>query len=120
MSDTGRGFPEQPGAQWRALKGRWYDSGSRDSVWPTQPDVGSHMPKHFTPVALRAVDKARMALADRRAIALAPIINELRSAGITSRKRIADALNERGVPTARGRGHWYPMQVGRLLRRLTW
>jgi hypothetical protein len=40
--------------------------------------------------------------ANKRAAGLAPIVTELRAAGITSKKGIAEALNERGIPTTRG------------------
>jgi hypothetical protein len=49
---------------------------------------------------------------------LAPIIAELRAAGITSLKGIAAALEERHVPTPGGSGHWHAAQVSRLLKRL--
>lgn len=62
----------------------------------------------------RAVQAAR---ATRRAADLAPIVEELRSAGVTSLIGLATALNERGVPAARG-GRWSPVQVRRLLERL--
>jgi hypothetical protein len=61
---------------------------------------------------------ARQARANKRAADLAPIIAELRAAGITSLTGIAAALEERGVPTARGSGPWYHAQVRRLLARL--
>jgi hypothetical protein len=62
--------------------------------------------------------QARQARAAERVASVAPVIAELRAAGITSRNRIAAALNERGVLTPRGRHHWYPMQVSRVLARL--
>ena len=43
-----------------------------------------------------------------------PIIQDIRSAGITSYRGIARALNARGVPTARG-GDWYQGTVKRYL-----
>jgi hypothetical protein len=63
-------------------------------------------------------DKARIARADARAAELAPVIAELRAAGIKSLNRIAVALDERGVPTPAGSGHWHAAQVSRLLKRL--
>lgn len=72
----------------------------------------------FDPAVQRAGCEARIARANRRAADLAPIIDELRAAGITSSKAIAKALDKLGVPTLSGRGHWHPMQVSRLLRRL--
>jgi hypothetical protein len=72
----------------------------------------------FTPEVRQAGVQVRQARADQRAAELAPIIAELRAAGITSFKAIAAALNKRGVATAAGSDVWHPMQVSRLLRRL--
>jgi DNA invertase Pin-like site-specific DNA recombinase len=61
---------------------------------------------------------ARKALRERsaaRAADLAPTIAELRASGVTSLRAIAAALNERGIPTARGNGEWQAAQVSRLL-----
>ena len=62
--------------------------------------------------------QARQARADVRATKLAPVITELRAAGVTSLKGIAMALNERGVPPPSGRGQWRATQVSRVLARL--
>ena len=51
--------------------------------------------------------------AEQRTADLAPIIAELRSEGATSLRKIADGLNVRGVPAARG-GRWTAVQVQRL------
>jgi hypothetical protein len=63
-------------------------------------------------------DKARTARAVAEAADLAPIIADLRAAGVTSLKGLAKALNERRVPTPAGGKCWYPMQVARVLKRL--
>lgn len=52
-----------------------------------------------------------------RAADLAPVIEELRVAGATSLKAIADGLNARRIPTALG-GQWSRTQVARVLERL--
>jgi hypothetical protein len=57
--------------------------------------------------------------AKARATELAPVLAELRAAGITSLRAIAAALDARAIPTARGRGRWSTVQVGRLLARLS-
>jgi hypothetical protein len=49
---------------------------------------------------------------------IAPTIEELQAAGVTSLRAIAEALNERGIPTARGVGEWKAGQVRRVLARL--
>lgn len=63
----------------------------------------------------RAAVQARTAA---RATDIAPVINELQSAGITSLSGLARALTERGVPTARGGAEWSAVQVARVLDRL--
>jgi DNA invertase Pin-like site-specific DNA recombinase len=50
----------------------------------------------------------------QRAAKLMPIVKELREAGADSYRALADALNARGVPTARG-GRWEASHVQRLM-----
>jgi hypothetical protein len=77
------------------------------------------MPKHrITPAAQRAGTEARVARANEWAADIAPVIQELRAAGITSPSEIAAALNARGVRTTWGHRHWYASQVAQLLKRL--
>jgi hypothetical protein len=59
----------------------------------------------------------RMA-ADLRAKDLASTILELRAAGFITLTAIAEELNRRQVPTARGRKKWHLATVSRLLARL--
>lgn len=54
--------------------------------------------------------------ADRAAGNVLPIIEEIRRAGATTLRDIAEALNARGVPTPRG-GQWYAMSVRNVLAR---
>jgi DNA invertase Pin-like site-specific DNA recombinase len=54
--------------------------------------------------------------ADRFALNVLPVIREIESTGVTSRRGIARVLNSRGVPTARG-GIWSAVQVGAILAR---
>jgi len=66
-----------------------------------------------------AAAKGRQAIAvnaDEFAAGMAPIIEGIRAAGITTFAGIADALNKRGVRTARG-GTWYAMTVRNVLLR---
>jgi hypothetical protein len=74
--------------------------------------------RHLGHRALSNADRARIERANRTAADLAPVIAELRMAGVTSLKAIAAALDERHVPTPAGSPHWHPMQVARLLKRL--
>lgn len=54
--------------------------------------------------------------ADRFAAEVAPTIAGLRAEGARSLRAVADELNRRGVPTARG-GRWTPTAVKRVLER---
>ena len=57
-----------------------------------------------------------IAEADRFAATLLPVIDSLQRAGITSYRGIAEALNNRGVRTARG-GKWQVSNVRNLIAR---
>jgi DNA invertase Pin-like site-specific DNA recombinase len=57
------------------------------------------------------------AKAERRAENLRAIVDDLRSSGITTVRRLAAELNERGILTSRGR-IWHPTSAARLLSRL--
>lgn len=59
-----------------------------------------------------------IAEADRFAATVMPVIGQLQSAGITSYRAIAAALNNRGIRTARG-GQWQVSNVRNLMARLT-
>ena len=59
---------------------------------------------------------ANRAAADRFASNVLPIVESIRASGITSHAGIAEALNSRGVRTARG-GRWHSTTVRNLLAR---
>lgn len=61
--------------------------------------------------------EARSAKAKARANDLAPMIIELKAKGITSLGAIAKALNDRGIPTAKG-GIWSATQVMRVMDKI--
>ena len=63
----------------------------------------------------RAVSVAE---ADRFASSLLPLIESLRRAGITSYRGVAQALNNRGIRTARG-GKWQVSNVRNVIARAT-
>ena len=76
---------------------------------------------HLQPGDAAACAAARAALtaqADARANDLAPIIAEIRAAGLETLAAIAKALNARGIATPAGRGAWYPATVARVLSRV--
>jgi DNA invertase Pin-like site-specific DNA recombinase len=58
----------------------------------------------------------RKAKADQRAADVMPVIEHLRAGGISSLRQIAEALNERSIPAARG-GSWSAAQVLRVIQR---
>ena len=49
---------------------------------------------------------------------VAPLIADIRSSGVSTLQGIADALNTRGIPTARG-GTWGKQTVANVLKRLS-
>lgn len=65
-------------------------------------------------------DSARIAAAAKsqqakaRSADLAPVLVEIRAAGILTLAGVAKALTARGIPTPSGRGAWYPTSVVRL------
>lgn len=59
----------------------------------------------------------RQQKATQRASDLRPIIQGIQATGITSAAGIAKALNDQGIPTARG-GQWQAIQVQRVLAKL--
>jgi Recombinase len=60
---------------------------------------------------------ANEAAAERHAATVLPIIREIKRAGARTLREIAEALNVRGVQTARG-GQWYAMTVRNVLVRM--
>ncbi|HWM47693.1 MAG TPA: recombinase family protein [Xanthobacteraceae bacterium] len=66
--------------------------------------------------ARRKASAVSMATANGYAANVLPIIQEIRKAGPTSLRDIANALNARGVPTPRG-GKWYAASVRNVLSR---
>jgi DNA invertase Pin-like site-specific DNA recombinase len=68
-----------------------------------------HLARDSASVAVKAE-------ADRHAANVLPIVKEAQKAGARTLRAVAEALNARGVPTARG-GEWHPMSVKNLLDR---
>jgi DNA invertase Pin-like site-specific DNA recombinase len=67
--------------------------------------------------ARRAGNAANAAIARARASDLSTTVRELREAGCESLRAIAEGLDARGIPAARG-GKWSAVQVSRLLARI--
>jgi DNA invertase Pin-like site-specific DNA recombinase len=66
--------------------------------------------------ARKTAVQAVKAEADRYAANVLPIIREAQKAGASTLRQIAEALNARGIPTARG-GQWYAQTVANVLER---
>jgi DNA invertase Pin-like site-specific DNA recombinase len=79
--------------------------------------LGGNRGVMLTKAARKAGRDAQAARASARAADLAPIVQELRAAGIASFAALARALTARGIPAARG-GSWTATQVRRTLARL--
>lgn len=72
----------------------------------------------LTRAARKAGRDAQTARATAGAAGLAPVLKELREAGIASLGGVARGLTERGIPTARGGTEWTAVQVARIIARL--
>lgn len=68
------------------------------------------------PEAREVAQRAIKANADRHAANVLPIIQAVRKSGATTLRAIAEALNARGIATARG-GQWYAKSVSNILAR---
>lgn len=75
--------------------------------------LGGFRGVYVDPAAGRA---AKSAKANERAAGIMGVIEEIRASGAASLRQIAAALNDRGIPTARG-GQWSAVQVARVLER---
>jgi hypothetical protein len=98
----------------------WRTYWSPPWTWVPGGCDGDVMPINAVPTqqARDAARRVSTARADARAAALAPLIAEIRTSGITAPYAIAAALTARGVPTARGHRFWMVGPVRRLLDRL--
>lgn len=67
-------------------------------------------------VARKSAVETVKAEADRYAANVLPIIREAQKAGASTLRQIADVLNARGIPTARG-GQWYAQSIANILER---
>jgi hypothetical protein len=59
---------------------------------------------------------ANRAAADQFAANVLPIVQTIEASGLTTLREVADALNARGIRTARG-GQWHSSTVHNLLSR---
>ena len=67
-------------------------------------------------VARKTAVEAVRAEAERYAANVLPIIREAQKAGASTLRQVAEALNARGIPTARG-GRWYAQSIANILER---
>jgi hypothetical protein len=75
--------------------------------------LGNRTNLHDAQLAGAATGRLR---ADLRADAVLPIIRQIEASGITTKAAIAEELNRRRVPTARG-GVWSHKSVGNVMAR---
>jgi len=68
---------------------------------------------------VRGISLANQLAAESFARNVAPTIQTLTAAGFISQRTLANELNQRPIPTARG-GRWHSTTVQRLLLRLGW
>lgn len=66
----------------------------------------------------KVLSQANKKAAEDFAHQLSPLLERLRSKGITTFKAIAQELNKQCIPTFRGVGHWHPSTVYVLMNRL--
>jgi DNA invertase Pin-like site-specific DNA recombinase len=76
--------------------------------------LGGFRGRTFTAKDYKASAAVRQEQAAQRAADVMPIVRELQAAGCESLRAIAEGLDERGIPAARG-GKWSATQVMRLL-----
>jgi hypothetical protein len=93
-------------------KGRSSHSGKRRGV-----KLGGDRGVRLSGDARHACSAANAAIARARASDLSATVRELQAAGCESLGAIAEGLDARGIPAARG-GKWSAVQVSRLLARL--
>jgi DNA invertase Pin-like site-specific DNA recombinase len=67
-------------------------------------------------MAAKAAQAAHRASADRFAANVLPVVEAIRASGVTTYEAVAEALNARGIATARG-GRWHATTVRNLLAR---
>jgi DNA invertase Pin-like site-specific DNA recombinase len=79
--------------------------------------LGGNRGAVLSDVARASGREAQVTRANERAADLRPVLRDLQRHGVTSFQGIARALNERNIPTARGRGSWSAVQVARVLER---
>ncbi|MGY3449780.1 recombinase family protein [Bradyrhizobium sp. USDA 4353] len=80
--------------------------------------LGGDRGARLSGAAREAGRDTQVSRANQRAADLSHIIGELQRAGTISLSGLARALNDRGVPTARGDGPWTATQVARIIGRL--
>lgn len=77
--------------------------------------LGGDRGARLSHAARKAGREAQTVRAAERARDLAPIVQDIQAAGVTSLSGIARALSERRIPTPRGSDAWAPAQVARIL-----
>jgi hypothetical protein len=63
----------------------------------------------------RGSRQAEREAADAFAANVLPVVSQMQAAGLSTLRQIAEALNARGIHTARGGGAWHASTVRNLL-----
>ena len=95
---------------------RWRRAGRTSANMAAAGCLGWAEPAAREQQADRRTAAVARRLADQRAAKTLPIVRALQASGVDTLQGVADALNARGVPTARG-ARWYPTTVKNLLGR---
>jgi hypothetical protein len=105
---------EKPWAPARPVQLHWMRSRGAHLVW----QIRLHALAGFRPEAPDKRAFVSGAHCTDITTAFALIVRGLQAAGATSLRAIADGLNAKKIPTARGTGPWSAVQVQRVLERL--
>jgi len=100
-----------------------WPEGTRDDLRADQGGTGGcegswcHSRRTEASASPKSRTRVIRATADRHASNVLPIIQEVQKTGATTLREIADALNARGIATARG-GRWYATSIKNVLDRV--
>jgi DNA invertase Pin-like site-specific DNA recombinase len=99
-------------AEWEARKISERTKSALQAAKARGVRLGSPDPAKGSAAGIKRIQARSEAFAAR----INPIINNIKSQGITSLRDIAQALSDRGVQTARGNTEWHASQVANIIR----
>jgi hypothetical protein len=89
--------------------------GSKDPLCRNRPGIGGPRERSLAEAQAKA-HQVNRATVEAFAANVLPIVRQIQAAGVSGLQNIANALNDRGVRTARG-GAWHNSTVRNLLAR---